>query len=52
MLAFLRFQAGLGISFQQMLRLLQINMFDRRNLVDFCYPQQRNATGGKQLCVA
>ena len=52
MLAFLRFQAGLGISFQQMLRLLQINLFDRRNLVDLCYPQQRNAPGGQQLCVA
>ncbi len=52
MLAFLRFQAGLGISFQQMLRLLQINLFDRRNLVDLCHPQQPPAPGGRQLCVA
>jgi len=34
MLAFLRFKAGLGISFQQCLRLLQINLFDRRKLID------------------
>jgi hypothetical protein len=39
-LAFLRFKAGLGISFQQMLRLLQINLFDRRNLLDLFNPQQ------------
>jgi len=48
-LALLRFQAGLGISFQQMLRLLQINLFDRRNLVDLCTPQRGNAAGGQQL---
>jgi hypothetical protein len=52
MLAFLRFKAGLGISFQQMLRLLQINLFDRRNLVDLCHPPQRHAIGGRQPCVA
>jgi predicted Na+-dependent transporter len=39
MLAFLRFKSGLGLSFQQLLRLLQINLFDRRNLVDLCHPQ-------------
>jgi hypothetical protein len=38
-LAFMRFKAGLGISFQQRLRLLQINLFDRRNLIDLCTPQ-------------
>jgi hypothetical protein len=37
-LAFLRFKAGRGISFQQMLRLLQITLFDRRNLLDLCTP--------------
>jgi hypothetical protein len=37
-LAFLRFKAGLGLSFQQLLRLLQINLFDQRNLVDLCNP--------------
>src|ERR671914_628012 len=42
MLAFLRFQAGLGLSFPQLLRLLQINLFDRRTLVDLCHPQQRH----------
>jgi putative transposase len=51
-LAFLRFKAGLGISFQQMLRLLQINLFDRRNLLDLFTPQQCPAAGGRQLCIA
>jgi hypothetical protein len=37
-LAFLRFKAGLGLSCQQLLRLLQINLFDQRNLVDLCNP--------------
>jgi putative transposase len=52
MLAFLRFRAGLGISFQQLLRLLQINLFDRRTLVDLCHPQQHHVPGGQRLCVA
>jgi hypothetical protein len=43
-LAFLRFKAGLGISFQQLLRLLQINLFDQRNLVDLCHPQSCTVT--------
>ena len=51
-LAFLRFKAGLGISFQQMLRLLQINLFDRRHLLDLFTPQQCPAAGDRQLCVA
>jgi hypothetical protein len=51
-LAFLRFKAGLGISFQQMLRLLQINLFDRRRLLDLFTPQQCPAAEGRQLCVA
>jgi hypothetical protein len=33
-LAFLRFQTGLGLSCQQRRRLLHINLFDRRHLVD------------------
>jgi hypothetical protein len=37
-LAFLRFKAGLGLSFQQLLRVLQIHLFDQRNLVDLCNP--------------
>lgn len=51
-LAFLRFKAGLGLSFHQMLRLLQINLFDRRNLLDLFNPQQCPAAGGRQLYVA
>ncbi len=50
-LAFLRFKSALGISFQQMLRLLQINLFDRRNVVDLLKPQQGHAPGGRQLCL-
>jgi|SRR6267142_2298022 len=52
MLAFLRFQTGLGLSFQQMRRLLQINLFDRRNLVDLCHPPERFSLSGRQLYVA
>jgi putative transposase len=52
MLAFLRFKSGLGLSFQQLLRLLQINLFDRRKLVDLCQPPQRQASQGQQLYAA
>ena len=52
MLAFLRFKSGLGLSFQQRLRLLQINLFDRRKLVDLCQPPQRQASQGQQLYAA
>lgn len=44
-LAFLRFQDGLNISFQQMLRLLQINLFKRRNLIGLCRLQPPDAAG-------
>jgi hypothetical protein len=47
-LAFLRFKAGLGISFQQMVRLLQINLFERRNLIELCSPPPPHV-GGTQL---
>jgi hypothetical protein len=47
-LAFLRFKAGLGISFQQMVRLLQINLFEQRNLIELCSPPSPNV-GGTQL---
>ena len=47
-LAFLRFKSGLGLSFQQLLRLLQINLFDRRNLVDLFRPPQRQTPGDHQ----
>jgi hypothetical protein len=48
-LAFLRFKAGLGISFQQMVRLLQINLFDRRNLMDLCSPLPPDIVGSQPL---
>jgi hypothetical protein len=48
-LAFLRFKAGLGISFQQMVRLLQINLFDRRNLMDLCSPPPPDIVGSQLL---
>lgn len=51
-LAFLRFKAGLGISCQQLLRLLQINLFDRRHLLDLFNPQPCPVAGGRQLWVA
>lgn len=38
LLAFLKFKAKLGISMQQMLRLLQLNLFERRNLIDLFKP--------------
>jgi Transposase DDE domain/Domain of unknown function (DUF4372) len=44
-LAFLRFKAGWGLSFQQLLRLLQMNLFDQRNLGDLCNPQTGDITG-------
>jgi len=49
-LAFLRFKAGLGISFQQMLRLLQINLFERRNLIDLYMLQPPDVAGSQLLC--
>ena len=38
LLAFLKFRAKLGISMQQMLRLLQLNLFERRNLIELFKP--------------
>ena len=51
-LAFLRLKSGLCLSFQQRLQLLQINLFDRRNLGDLCHPPQRQTPGGHQLYAA
>jgi hypothetical protein len=48
-LAFLRFKAGLGSSFQQMLHLLPITLFDRRNLLDLCTPQPCDDARGQLL---
>jgi putative transposase len=47
-LAFRRFKAGLGMSFQQMVRLLQINLFERRKLIELCSPPPAHV-GGAQL---
>ena len=38
LLAFLKFKAKLGISLQQMLRLLHLNLFERRNLIELFKP--------------
>jgi len=38
LLAFLKFKAQLGLSMQQMLRLLQLNLFERRNLFELFKP--------------
>ncbi len=38
LLEFLKFKAKLGISMQQMLRLLQLNLFERRNLIELFKP--------------
>ena len=38
LLAFLKFKAKLGISMQQMLRLLQLNLFERRDLIELFKP--------------
>jgi IS4 transposase len=43
-LAFLRFKAGWGLSFQPLLRLLQMILFDQRNLGDLCNPQTGDIT--------
>jgi hypothetical protein len=48
-LAFLRFKARLDISFQHMLRLLQINLFERRNLIDLCTLQPPEVAGSQLL---
>ena len=37
--AFIKFQSGTTISFQQILRLLQMNMFIRRSLIELLRPQ-------------
>ena len=38
LLSFLKFKAKLGLSLQQMLRLLQLNLFERRNLIELFKP--------------
>jgi IS4 transposase len=40
LLAFFKFNAKLGVSVQQMLRLLQLNLFERRNMIEFFKPPE------------
>jgi hypothetical protein len=48
-LACMRFKAGLGLSFQQMRRLLQINLFDQRHLIELCTPQPHDGAASPLL---
>jgi len=49
LLAFLKFKAKLGISMQQMLRLLQLNLFARRNFMELFKPPNRQPTVSPQI---
>lgn len=49
LLAFLKFKAKLGVSLQQMLRLLQLNLFERRNLLELFKPPIKQHTVSTQL---
>lgn len=49
LVAFLNFKAKLGISLQRMLRILQINLFSRRNLLDLFKPPNRQPIVSPQL---
>jgi putative transposase len=49
-LAFLKFQSKLGHSMQQMLRLLQLNLFERRDFMElFAPPDRRKSLCDRQL---
>jgi hypothetical protein len=49
LLAFLKFKAQLGISMQQMLRLLQLTLFERRNLIDLFKPSDSQPLDCRQF---
>ena len=49
LLSFLKFKAKLGISMQQMLRLLQLNLFERRNLIELFKPPDPQLTDIRQF---
>jgi hypothetical protein len=49
LLSFLKFKAKLGISMQQMLRLLQLNLFERRNLIELFKPPGPQLTDIRQF---
>ena len=45
----LKFKARLGASLQQMLRLLQLNLFERRNLIGLFKPPEKQPAVSPQL---
>lgn len=49
MLAYMKFTAKLGITMQQMLRLLQLNLFERRNLIALFKPPDPQPVMSAQL---
>ena len=49
LLAFLKFKAQLGVSMQQMLRLLQLNLFERRNLIGLFRPPDPQSLDCRQF---
>ncbi|BCO08950.1 hypothetical protein GF1_13260 [Desulfolithobacter dissulfuricans] len=49
LLAFLKFKAKLSSSMQQILRLLQLNLFERRNLIELFEPPGKQPTVSPQL---
>ena len=49
LLAFLKFKARLGASLQQILRLLQLNLFERRNLIGLFKPPEKQPAVSPQL---
>jgi hypothetical protein len=49
LLSFLKFKAKLGVSLQQMLRLLQLNLFERRNFIELFKPPDKQPVVYRQL---
>jgi len=49
LLAFLKFKAKIGLSMQQILRLLQLNLFERRNFIDLFKPPDAKHAESKQF---
>jgi len=53
LLAYIKFSAKLGWSMQSMLRLLQLNLFMRRDLLELLRgdPPERKSLAERQLCL-
>ena len=49
LLSFIKFKARLGISITRILRLLHLNLFERRSLTDLLKPPDRQLTVSPQL---